>query len=154
DRELAAFGTLIEEARLVPFRWHLELLRAMRAQLGGRFDEAAALQVRALSFDVARADSNAEQFHAVQAFSWCREQGQLAKLEASVTELTTRYPTLPIWTAGAALLHLECGRKAQAERLVAPFFAGDLRDLPGDCNWIPALVTLAEVICGLDDATR
>lgn len=154
DRELVAFGNLIEEARLAPFRWHLELLRAMRAQLAGRFDEAAALQARALSFSVAGTDSNATQFHAVQAFSWCREQERLGDLESAVDEFAARYPTLPIWDAGAALLHLERGRRAAAERTVEPLFAGGLADLPRDCNWIPALATLAEVVCGFGDAAR
>lgn len=154
DDDVGALERGVADARLPFFRWNVLLHRAMRALLAGRLDEAERLALEAVAARPAEGADNGAQFFGVQLYTIRREQGRTAELETQVRALAAAFPRLPIWRAGLALLELEIGRRGAAERHLEALVVDDLRALPRDANWIPAVAILAEVAAAVGDVAR
>ena len=68
DREWERFAPAAADLRLPNYRWHVELVRAMRARLEGRLDEAEQLSLEALALGQQAQVERAAQFFGVQLF--------------------------------------------------------------------------------------
>ena len=156
DREFEACSRLAEELRQPYHLWLTTVVRASRALLDGRFEEAEGLAHQALAIGQrARAQNeNAVQLFGAQIYALRREQGRLQEVEAGTKGLVERYPALPAWRCAIAWVYAELGRDAEArsgfEHVAADGFAG----MPRDFSWFISVALLSEVCAFLGDARR
>jgi tetratricopeptide (TPR) repeat protein len=154
DLDLARYVRLATELRLPFLLWQAAALRAMRAQLGGRLDEAEALADATLDLGRRARSPNAELLHAVQIIVLRREQGRLDEIEPLLRALAEEYPALPAFRTGLAMIHAELGREAAARTQFETLAADDFTAIPGDANWLNALGELAQTCAFLGDTAR
>lgn len=153
DEEIAAAARHPATLRVPRSAWHLALLRAMRALLAGRYEEAEQQAAAALAVPGAEQE-NALQFFAIQLFFVRQQQGRLAELAELFGQQAAGRPTLPVWRCGLALLLAELDRRDEAGAELDRLAASDFADLPRDMNFLPALAMLAQVCAYLHDARR
>jgi tetratricopeptide (TPR) repeat protein len=154
DREIEAFARRCEAVRIPARLWQATLFRATRAIIAARFAAAVALAAEALALRQEGLGSLPGQFYAAQLFVPFREAGRLAELAEPYAALAGMYAALPIWRVGLALVHAECGREADARRVLDEVAASDFTDLPRDGNFLASVAQLAELTALLHDAPR
>ena len=160
DADLAAFERLAGILRQPGYLWHVPLLRATRAMIDGRFDDAERLSVEALVGGERAQEPIAPMLHMtqdVQLRRLRRSPDDLAALERSlgrIDELVERYPTIPAWRCSLAAAHAELGDARRARAAFEPLAAGDFADLPYDGQLPVALALLADTAVFLGDAQR
>ncbi len=145
DVELTRHAADAERIRLPLSLWHATLVRAARALFDGRLDEAEQLAMQARAQRQDRARNNAEQFFLLQLFHVRAAQGRLAEIAEPLRAFTGRAGLPPIWRCGIAAVDATLGHTDAARRITADLAAADFAALPRDCNWLPALASLAEV---------
>ena len=153
DRELAAFVGLAEELGQPQHLWRVKLLRAMRALIEGRLDEAERLAGEAREGGEAAGEPAALQFFSIQASVIYRLQGRLGEIVDGIGAMTQRYPAIRAWSVAKALVNSDLGHLDVAgvefERLAAEGFEG----LPLDAQWTVAHAMLCEVAFALEEAS-
>jgi tetratricopeptide (TPR) repeat protein len=161
DREIAVHRRLAEAITQPYHRWQALIFRGMHALLEGRFADAQRHAEAAYALgagqDVDSTTSmgpNARMMYGVQLFNLRREQGRLHELDDTISELSSAYPTLPVWRCALALTRLQQGRTEEAREEVEHLTGQGLRDLPADGNWLIAVTLLADVAVGLADVER
>jgi len=134
-----------------------ELWSAMRATLGGRFDDAADRIERARDLGEAASDPAAESIYWVQRYWLAVERGRPAGLDALVEpceRIVAGNVDVPAWRAALAMLHARRGdagaARVEFERLASDGFAA----IPADVVWLNAMTYLAETCAFLGDAER
>jgi tetratricopeptide (TPR) repeat protein len=124
--------------------------RAMLALFEGQFDEAERLASELLSvgtpLDTARVTARAGMVIYVAR----RERGRLAEFEPGVRVFVARYPYIPAWRCGLALVCAESGKPDDALEILEDFASRAYADLPHDANWMAGIGLLAEVVTTLD----
>ncbi len=154
DRDLDTYVRLATELRQPTFLWHIPILRAMRAMIDGRFEEAEQLALEARAGGERAGEPLAQQFFAVQALTIYRQQGRLAEIADTVAELARRYPALRAWSVAKAAVLADLGRldeaRAEFEQLAENDFAG----IPQDVQWTISHALLTDTAFRLDDAER
>ena len=153
DRELEEMVAVADELRQPFYRWRTTCLRAMRAIVEARFDEAERLAAEAFEIGGGIDHEIATLVHdGAQLFALRFGQGRLAELEEDVLQLTRRYPWIQPWRL--PLLYSELGREPEAgdelERQAVRGFA----DFPMDGLWITRVAALAHACARVGDATR
>lgn len=151
DREVGRLEQVAVGFRVVRAQWLIALVRAARALMAGRLEDAEALAHRAAGIRVATPLNNVEQFHAVQIFLIREEQGRLAELEPALALVGERARTLPIWRTAEAMVHLACGRPEAARRILVDLAARDFTDLSRDGTWVATVCRLAELCVRLGE---
>jgi class 3 adenylate cyclase/tetratricopeptide (TPR) repeat protein len=151
DRELAAYAALAEQLRQPQHLWRVKLLRAMRAIVAGRLDEAERLAEEARRGGEAAGEPAAQQFFSIQASVIYRVQGRLGEIVDGVGAMAERYPAVRAWSVARALINADLGRldvaRVDFERLAAERFEG----LPLDAQWTVGHAMLCEVVFALDE---
>ncbi|HKG36769.1 MAG TPA: AAA family ATPase [Solirubrobacterales bacterium] len=154
DRDLEAYAKLAEELRQPQHLWHVPLLRAMRALVDGRFDEAERLAEEARRGGERAGEPLAQQFYAIQASVLYRLQGRLNEIFQQVSALGARYPAIPAWRAARAAIAIQLGRDADARTELDRLAGNDFEDIPRDAQWPILHALLCEVVWSLGDGER
>ena len=154
DAELEVLARRAQDDGLARWVAQASFMRAMRALLAGRFDEAERHGERALAVRRAEDQNNAAQFRLVQRFAARRDRGGLAALEPEVEEMVVKYAALPVWRAGLALLRADGGRLHEASAILSGFLPDGRVELRRDSSWLPTLCLLAEVARLVGDRER
>src|SRR5262247_1582851 len=133
DRELDELAGAAEDLRQPWYVGHVAWLRAMRARLGGRYDEAEGFAAHALEVGSRAGDPTAERTYVAHRLDLCRERGDLHDVEPELARLAAQYPGLGLVRYLPAWLHAELGRhaaaRAEIDRLAARDFADVDRDM-------------------------
>jgi class 3 adenylate cyclase len=160
DADLAAFERLANELRLPTHLWHVPGLKAMRALVDGRFDDAELLIAEALAAGTRAEESVAAQFHGTQVALLRRlrrseaDVAELGSLVAGLAELAERFPAIPAWRCSLAATHAELENKDETRTVFETLAADDFADLPLDAQWAISLALLAEAAVFLADVPR
>jgi tetratricopeptide (TPR) repeat protein len=147
DRCLDRAAALVADLGQPTLRWTLTYLRAGRAIVGARFDEAERLAAEAQELGLATGQEGAAG-GAAQLFMARFAQGTLdAETEALLAGVSEhRLPVFDIWEV---LLYCELGREADARAALAELRPGHLpRDLfwlGGMCSWATVAAAFGEV---------
>jgi class 3 adenylate cyclase len=160
DADLAAYERLAGLLRQPQHSWHVPLLKATRAIIDGRFDEAERLSEEAYAAGQRAEEPVSVQFHAVQAGlirRLRRRPDDLAAAAASLAELTElaeSYAAIPAWRCSLAVTHAELGNTAEARAVFESLATDGFASIPGDAQWVVSVSLLAEVADFLGDAER
>jgi tetratricopeptide (TPR) repeat protein len=152
DAELEAMAHIADRIRQPFYQWHMTSMRAMRAVLDGRLDEAERLARRSLDAGLRPSEHMTYMYeHALTvAIRWA--QGRLDELRETVRAHGDRYPSVARWRNALAAAELadERSSRAEIERHARSGFA----DLPRDGLWILHLCALAEACVAIRDQQR
>jgi eukaryotic-like serine/threonine-protein kinase len=152
DAELEAMAQIADRIRQPFYQWHIASMRAMRATLDGRLDEAERLGRSTLDAGLRPNEHMTYMYeHALMvAIRW--QQGRLGELQQTVRAHGDRYPSVARWRNAlvAAELAEERTARAEIERHARSGFAG----LPRDGLWILHLCALAEACSLIRDQQR
>jgi tetratricopeptide (TPR) repeat protein len=154
DAAIAAYARLAEELRQPRYHWGLNMFRAARALMQGRFAEAERLAAEALAQGQRVQEQTAMNFYAVQMFFLRREQGRLGELEASLESMAAQYPAVPGWHCALASLYAEIDRESAARAQLDILAGSDFRILPRDGSWRAAIGLAADACVYLRDRSR
>ncbi len=160
DLDLAAVDHLAGQLRLAHLQWNVPLLRATRALIDGRFDDAEVLSREAAAAGVRAEEPVAAQFHATQIALLRRlrrspeDEAELEALIGQLVELAERYPAIPAWRSSLAATHAQLDHRREARTVFETLAAHDFEDVPLDAQWAISLGLLAEVACYLGDVER
>ena len=160
DADLAAFERLANELRQPTHLWHVPGLKAMRALIDGRFDDAERLIAEAFEAGTRAEEPVSEQFHGTQIALLRRlrrsqpDVAELGNLVAGLADLADRFPAIPAWRCSLAATHAELGHENETRAVFETLAADDFADLPLDSQWAISLCLLAEAAVFLDDVPR
>src|SRR5262249_33614016 len=154
DAEIALIAPRAEAMRLPYGRWLARSVQALRALLAGRFDDAERPAGEAFSLAPALDNPTPPVFFASRLFHLRREQDRAAELAPQIALIGEEHAFLRSWQYGLAFLRFVVGERDAAARDLAALAAEGFTELPRDGNWLPAMVNLAEVAAGVDDAER
>lgn len=154
DAEIELHARLAEARKHGTSLWRASVFRAMRALLGGRFEEAEWLIARALDAGQRLQDPNVTDVFGLQMLTLRREQGRLGEMEAVHRSFLTQHPDHLGWRSAFALLLSELGREAEAEQELERVYVATLESVQQDLRWLPTIATLGEACAVLGDAAR
>ncbi|MDX6583212.1 MAG: eukaryotic-like serine/threonine-protein kinase [Solirubrobacterales bacterium] len=160
DADLAAFERLANELRQPTHLWHVPGLKAMRALIDGRFDDAERLIAEALEAGTRAEEPVSAQFQGTQIALLRRlrrseaDVAELGNLVAGLADLADRFPAIPAWRCSLAATHAELGHENETRAVFETLAADDFADLPLDAQWAISLCLLAEAAVFLDDVPR
>jgi tetratricopeptide (TPR) repeat protein len=156
DRHLQAYVRTAAPLGQPFYEYWTCVLRATRALMRARFDEAEKLCLRALdlgrqlgSTDTGFANGAAAQFQAVR-----YEQGRTAELEPMVAAFVEQIPDRLAWRMALAQIYTAMGRLDDARHHFEILARNDFRDVPDDPFWLTAIAGLADVSAILGDVPR
>jgi tetratricopeptide (TPR) repeat protein len=154
DRELVAYEGAADEARAWTARWYALTVRATRAFIDGRIDEAERFTLNA--FAQKRHEPTPLTVYAFGAqLLWLRrEQGRIGELArfARAQPVDSRFPMLAVFRATIALLHAEEGSLDEARAELERFTGNQLADLPRDFTYLYGLAVLGELCAAVGDS--
>jgi len=154
DAAIASFDEAARKLRQPFYEWLATGLRATRAQMEGRLDEAERLVFRAFELGQ-RADSpNALPFFGTQLFHLRVEQGRADELMPVMQKIVDESPAQPVFRIGIPLLHMLADRRDEARRCFEQVAAHDFEDVPHDLHRLPMLTAAAAVCAYLADTRR
>jgi class 3 adenylate cyclase len=143
DAEIEAMTQIAELIRQPSYLWHTVCLRAVRATLDGRFDDAEQLAREALEIGRLRQTTYfAYMFRYAQLFAIRWAQCRLPELWGSIRSHSDRFPWIKRWRDAFAAAELGDEQAARAE--VERHAARDFVDLHRDGLWLIHLSSLAE----------
>jgi hypothetical protein len=153
DAELQAMTQLADHLAQPLYLWHAASLRAMRAVLAGRLEEAERLARGTREIVGLRPNDHTTYMleHALMvAIRWA--QGRLAELRETVTAHGDRYPSVARWRDALAAVELadEGAARTEVERHARSGFA----ELPRNVLWVLHLCALAEACVLVRDERR
>jgi hypothetical protein len=153
DAELQAMTQLADHLGQPLYRWHVASLRAMRAVLDGRLEEAERLARGTLEIAGLRPNEHMTYMleHALMvAIRW--QQGRLGELRETVRAHGDRYPSVARWRDALAAVELadEGAARIEIERHARSGFA----ELPHNVLWVLHLCALAEACVLVRDQRR
>jgi predicted ATPase/class 3 adenylate cyclase len=152
--DFEAHARLGEELQQHSQRMHTAQLRAMRALLAGRLEEAERLAQEGLAIGQRTDPQAAMATFSLQLFALRKEQGRLGELEASQKAFAQQYPQFPLVRAALALIYKQLDREVEARDEFERLAAKDFADLPRDWMWMACVTNLAETCAFLHDAQR
>jgi tetratricopeptide (TPR) repeat protein len=153
DAESRAMTELAEQLRQPFNRWHTVCLRALRATLDGRFDEAERLAQEALEVGRGRQSEYATyvfRYAQLLAIRWA--QGRVDELWPEIQDHAERYPWIPRWRD--ALVAATLGDVQMARRELELHAADGFAGLPRDGLWLLHACALAEACVVAADRER
>ena len=154
DAGMATWVQLAEALREPLYRWQVLSFQAMIALLDGRFDEAEALMHQTLQSSERGPGRSATVRFGAQIFIHHWGVGLLEELEVNAREVADRYPWLPGWRMGLAMIYAELDRGGPARDYFEELAARDFADLPRDGNWLGTLAMGTLVCAYLRDGQR
>jgi tetratricopeptide (TPR) repeat protein len=153
DAELEAMAHLADLIRQPFYRWRTANMRAMRAMLDGRLEEAERLARGALEIGGLRqSEYVAYLFEHVLLVAIRWMQGRLGELQEAIRFHGERFLSLARWRNALVAAELADERAARAE--VERHALRDFADRPQDGLWLLHLCSLAEACVLLGDERR
>lgn len=153
DREIETYTQHALELR----QQHLgfsDLLRAMRALMDGRFEEAEQFALRGFEAGQRRHEGFSTQVLVAQLSVVRREQGRLGELVPAIRGFTAQYPGLTFARAGLAFCLCQIDDRAAALGEFEYFASAGFDSTPRNVTWLASLVLLSEVCAYLNDKAR
>ncbi len=160
DADLVAYERIADLLRQPQYSWHVPLLKATRALIDGRFDDAERLGEEAFAAGQRAEEPVSVQFHAIQMGVLRRlrnsedDREALRAQVAVLTDLVDRYPAIPAWRCSLASTHANLGNLTEAQGLLDSVAADGFTSLPFDAQWVVSLALLAEAVTLLGDSAR
>ncbi len=151
DRELAEYERFAARLRQPQHLWHVPLLRATRALMEGRFEDAERLGEEALRGGERAGEPLAIQFWAIQRSLLLRNLGRLEEIRPSIAQMVERFPAVPAWRCALANLEAELGNADAAREAYEPLAASDFAGILYDSQWVIAHSLLADAAAFLRD---
>jgi len=146
--EIAAHARLAEELPMAIHRWAAMTMRALRALLGGSFEEAERLADEAVSLQPRR--PNVLFTHLVQVALLRWEQGRLEELRDELRGVVDQFPRAEFATAWLSLADAELGDSDGARRGLRSL-AEQLPQRPRNGIWLPAVALASVLSARLDE---
>ena len=143
DLEISRFETLAGRHRKPQSLWYVDLFRATRAVLDGRFEDA---RIHRESFhDQAERVQDQNGIHSLQlhVFVPAIDQGGFELLEQPVRDIVQRFPALVAWRAALALQLADSGKRDAARHELDRVLTHDLAALPKRNEWSGAMAAIA-----------
>jgi tetratricopeptide (TPR) repeat protein len=135
------------------YQWHMTSMRAMRAMLDGRLEEAERLARRTLEIPgLQRGEYVTYMYEHVLMVAIRWQQGRLGELQETVIDHGERYPSIARWRNALAAVELADERTAKAE--VERHARSEFAELPRNGLWIMHLCALAEACVLIRDRQR
>jgi eukaryotic-like serine/threonine-protein kinase len=153
DAELQDMTQLADRLGQPLYRWHAASLRAMRAVLGGRLEEAERLARGTLEIAGLRPNEHTGYMleHALMvAIRWA--QGRLGELRETVRAHGDRYPGVARWRDALVAAELADERAARLE--LERHARSGFTELPRNVLWVLHLCALAEACVLVRDEQR
>jgi tetratricopeptide (TPR) repeat protein len=153
DSELEAMAHIADRIRQPFYRWRTANMRAMRAMLDGRLDEAERLARGAMDIGGLRQSEYVTytfEHVLLVAIRWT--QGRLGELQEAIEAHGERFSPLARWRNALVAVELADERAARAE--VERHARRDFADLPRDGLWLLHLCSLSEACVLLGDERR
>jgi DNA-binding SARP family transcriptional activator len=153
DAELEAMALTADRIRQPFYQWHMTSMRAMRAMLDGRLEEAERLARSTLEITGLRPGEYVTYVfeHALMvAIRW--QQGRLGELQQTVRAHGEQYPSIARWRNALAAVELADERTARDE--IERHARSDFAELPRNGLWILHLCALAEACVLIRDQQR
>ena len=154
DAAIAGFEEAAHALRQPFYEWLAVGLRATRAQMEGRLDEAERLVFRAFELGQHADSPNALLFFGTQLFHLRVEQGRGDELTAIKQKIVDERPALPVFRIGIPLIHAYANRASEARQGFEQVAAQDFEDVPHDLHRLPMLTSAATVCAYLGDTRR
>jgi class 3 adenylate cyclase len=154
DAELDASNAMAGKLRQPRYLTWIAWFRAMRVLLEGRFEEGEQLALEALATGRRAEGRVAINALGVQLLPIRREQGRLEELLEPTRRAVQRYPRLPAWRAGLALVCVEMNLRTEALSEFEHLARTDFNDIPVNQLWLFTVATLSEVCALLGDTRR
>lgn len=114
DAEILCFSELVAQSRHPQARWYVDLLRATRALMEGRYEEATESTSRYLVLGEKYGDRNAAQSHYAQSLMRAFDFGGLEIHELRTRSIVEAFPRMVAWRAALALVLTELDRVEDA----------------------------------------
>jgi class 3 adenylate cyclase len=154
DVEIERHAQEAQESRLPSLIGFSALLRALRALLEGRFEEAERLGREAFALGQRAQDPLLAQNYLIQLMVLRWSQGRLDEMEALVRAGAQQSPDVPVFRAILAMTYADLGREEQAKVEFEGLAVDDFSNLPSDSNLPLTLAYLAVAADFLNDARR
>jgi tetratricopeptide (TPR) repeat protein len=152
DDLLGEYAGIASEVRQPYHLWFTDVLRAMRAHLGGRFDEAFALSEGAYAYGEQAHGSNAVNVRISQALFLWLDQGRAENLLSEVERRDLEWG-FPLTHVAQALVLAGLDRREEALEQVALVAERGLTSIPRDALWELVIVNLGRTVGHFDDPT-
>lgn len=152
DREVDFCTRLSEELRDPRYLWQVGSIRAARALLRGDFAQSEEISIAAWHIGREIGEPRADQYRWLQSMCRARACGGVEEHELGVRFMLERFPHIPHWQAGLALLCAEGGKRDEA-RSILQRVALNLRDLPRSHFWAAGMACFAETCWLIRDAS-
>jgi tetratricopeptide (TPR) repeat protein len=141
-----------ELARTQPrARWYDALYRALRAQIDGRVEDAAARCSEAHTIGTSIGARSAGVCFAVQSLFVARERRELDGLAEVLDALAADHPDQPGFVTTAAWVRVQTGDLDEARRQFAQIRARGLENIPRNGVWLANMRLLSEIVSALGD---
>lgn len=154
DEETAAWVREALELRQPLFRWQVLSFTTMIALLEGRFADAETSMRDAVKSSGRGPGQAAQIRFGAQRFAHHWGKGVLAEMEGQAKEVADRYPWLPGWRTGLAVIYAELDRQAEARAFFEELAAADFADIPRDGNWLGSIAMASFACAYLRDFRR
>ena len=154
DRELEIYARMAAESRQPQHLWHVPLMRATRAIMDGRFEDAERLSAEALAGGQRAQEPLSTQFHAIQMALIRRHQGRVEEMIPGVRAMADRYPAIPAWRLALTNFLAESERLEEARTLFERLAAEDFEDVPLDAQWVAGVALISDVCASIGDVER
>jgi tetratricopeptide (TPR) repeat protein len=132
----------------------IAITRAMRALMGGRFEDSERLAQQAFAIGQRLQTETAAGVFGLQMFALRREQGRLKEVEPAIRVFVQEHSAAAAWRPGLAVIYSELGRTADARAEFENLAKHDFADLPRDAVWIGTMTYLVDVCTFLGDKAR
>ena len=153
DHLIAEYERIAAELRQHYHLWFTQVLRAMRAHLDGRFDDAVALSQQAYAYGGHALGQQALQVHLAQALFLWLDQGRAEELLEEIGNHPAAWPDR-LLHAALALSLAGLDRREEALAEVERVAEQGLSSIPRDVLWTTTIVALSRAIAHLDDPTH
>lgn len=153
DELIDEYSRVGAELRQPYHLWFAEVLRAMRAHLEGRFDDAVALSEHAFAYGERANDRNALHVHLAQASCLWLDQGRADELLDELERFGPDWGPSPIVRTTKALAFAGLDRREEALAEVAVIAEQGFASIPRDALWELAIVSFARTVGHFDDPT-
>jgi len=145
---------LADELRLPEYQWGARVQKTCMLLMKGAYGEAETCAQAALEFGQGLQTETATQMFGVVHLHLTRARGGIEEMEPLVLAMVERYPLIPAWRTGLALVYAELERDDDLRAQVDLLTADDFGLFPRDANWMVAHVILAWACAYLGDGPR
>jgi tetratricopeptide (TPR) repeat protein len=154
DADLEDMGRIADEIGEPFYDYCHRTKLAMRALLGGRFEEAERLAQDSMDCSQQMDVDNAEGIYGMQMFSIRRLQGGLEGLAPVIAHFVATHSQASSWRPGLALIYSEMDDRAAARESFEQLAEDDFSIIPKDSLYLTCLSYLGDVCAYLGDKDR